>query len=577
MLDRLSPLALSLVLDFASFDPCFKQVGPPFQSGFYPSQVTPHHSCVYATVPRINRALRRLMDRVPISRSVTGSVFQLMNPAQRCRVKNLCLSSASKVTPLSNAAVDLTRPSGIPDASNVEKVWLVCDEDTDIPIFCPNQASSLRIGSRVSRPVMLPACLRELEVGPAYTHNFDAFPPSLRVVKFLSDSVSKPQSLRLPLTLAPRLEVLHLPSFWNEVLEPGWLPTSLRELRLGYMYNQSFLPESLPPALRKLAAGHCFSSALDHLPASLETLKLGSMFNQPVGILPSSLKRLIFGSAFSYSLSNLDLPHLEDLVLGYQWRHPVSSEWLPSSLRSLTLKALDYFSEDNVCLENTNIEHLVIRHLIADRLLASTLPRGLISLVIQKAKGPVDNLPETLQDFSLGQNEGTFPCLPAGLKLLKLSCYDGPLHLPPALERLCLGVTFNSPLPPLPMGLRELFFVTSFNQPISPGVLPPSLRVLALSSRYNRKLSGILPQGLRKLVLGPAYDAVFVDGDLPSSLRTLEVQGNKLDIRRCVLPKHLSRLVCGSYAVAEQQAIKEATGHRSAAAFEVLPPFLCLS
>ena len=517
------------------------------------------------------------MDRVPISRSVTSSVFQLMKPEQRCRVKNLFLSSASKVTPLSNAAADLTSSSGILNASNVEKVWLVCDEDSDIPIFCPKEAISLRIGRRVTRPVILPPCLQELEVGPAYTHNFDTLPSSLRVIKFLSDSVSKSQSLRMPPTLSPRLEVLHLPSFWNDALEPGWLPASLRELRLGYMYNRNFLPGSLPQALRKLTTGHCFSSTLEYLPASLEILELGSMYDQPVNFgLPRGLRRLVFGPAFSFSLTNPDLPHLEDLVLGYQWRHPVSSEWLPSSLRSLTLKALDYFSEDNVCLENTNIEHLVIRHLIADRLVTSTLPRGLISLVIQKAKGPVDGLPETLQDFSLGQNEGTFPCLPPGLKRLKLSCYDGPLHLPPALEHLCLGVTFNSPLPPLPMGLRELFFVTSFNQPIAPGVLPPSLRVLVLSSRYNRKLSGVLPQGLRKLVLGPAFGAVFVDNDLPSSLRTLEVQGNKLDIRRCALPQNLSRLVCNSYAVAEQQAIKEATGLRSAAV-EILPPFLCLS
>ncbi|GAM24354.1 hypothetical protein SAMD00019534_075290 [Acytostelium subglobosum LB1] len=127
-----------------------------------------------------------------------------------------------------------------------------------------------------------------------------------------------------------------------------------------------------------------------------------------------------------------------------------------------------------------------------------------------------DQFPDTLDNLIL-INEGSLRrpgCLPVGLKSLLLDNlldFDRPLWpgiLPPRLESLKLGRSFNQPIPrgALPATIKELSFGVNFNQPLDINNLPPSLTNLSLAySSFNHALSN-LPTNLTHLALGADYN-----------------------------------------------------------------------
>ena len=121
--------------------------------------------------------------------------------------------------------------------------------------------------------------------------------------------------------------------------------------------------------------------------------------------------------------------------------------------------------------------------------------------------------------------------LPHGLRYLALSDWHSQplqrLSLPATVTVLHLSRDWKAPLTTaiLPPALCVLVFnlqASSFNQPLYPGVLPASLRVLALSEQFNQPLyPGVLPDGLLHLSLGVVFNQPLQTGWAPTSLDTL--------------------------------------------------------
>ncbi len=174
---------------------------------------------------------------------------------------------------------------------------------------------------------------------------------------------------------------------------------------------------------------------------------------------------------------------------------------------------------------------------------------------------------------SINQELSSFNPITFPSKLLKLSISFAIvplfLELPNNLQELSLGWTFDQPLKPgfLPMSLKVLDFGTNFNQSIEslnilvnlihlklgwcfnhPIIqLPPNLLSLEMIG-YNRDLPN-LPPHLEKLVLG-TFNALIPIGVLPSSLKKLKCKEYTQKLTNGVLPKDLECLTlekCDDY------------------------------
>ncbi|KAH0480006.1 MAG: hypothetical protein KVP17_004532 [Porospora cf. gigantea B] len=111
-------------------------------------------------------------------------------------------------------------------------------------------------------------------------------------------------------------------------------------------------------------------------------------------------------------------------------------------------------------------------------------------------------------------------------------------QLPEGLLRLKSRVPLKVTFPPC---LRELVLDTECFE-LVPGSLPAGLRVLVLPERYNYRIGrDVLPSKLFKLDLGSRFTGPVSPGVLPESLRILRV-GQVFKLRPSDLPTSLSRL-----------------------------------
>ncbi|EFA77461.1 FNIP repeat-containing protein [Heterostelium album PN500] len=124
--------------------------------------------------------------------------------------------------------------------------------------------------------------------------------------------------------------------------------------------------------------------------------------------------------------------------------------------------------------------------------------------------------------------------------------------LPKSLKSLVFGYSFNqilSVVGVLPESLESLEFRDEFNQILSVGVLPESLESLVFGDRFNQILSvGVLPESLESLVFGDRFNQkLSIVGVLPESLESL-VFGNRFNqiLSVGVLPKSLELLSFGN-------------------------------
>ena len=110
--------------------------------------------------------------------------------------------------------------------------------------------------------------------------------------------------------------------------------------------------------------------------------------------------------------------------------------------------------------------------------------------------------------------------------------------------------SFDQPISPgaLPPTLRFLQFNKSYNQPLQVGNIPEGVEVLQFGRCFNRSLApGHLPASLIYLVLGEQYDKPLLPGALPAGLRRLHVGGYyDHPLLPDALPPQLQQLSLGS-------------------------------
>ena len=95
-------------------------------------------------------------------------------------------------------------------------------------------------------------------------------------------------------------------------LQPGVLPSQLRQLSLGTVGCQPLDPGVIPPSVTRLLLGAYFDHPLQRgcIPHGVTHLHMGAVFDQqlPPGVLPASLLELGFGARFSQPLKPGSLP-----------------------------------------------------------------------------------------------------------------------------------------------------------------------------------------------------------------------------------------------------------------------------
>lgn len=161
------------------------------------------------------------------------------------------------------------------------------------------------------------------------------FPPGLKQLHLGSCWVNLWEFIdHFGLQLPQQLQVLHLPTNFDEDLCPGVLPSQLKVLSLGNAFNRSIGPRVLPPSIQHLIFGVCYDKPLKPglLTSSLKRLEFGKNFNQPLpyGTLPEGLEELVFDGIFGVWNQTIFRPAAREPHLGCT---------LPSTLRMITFSA----------------------------------------------------------------------------------------------------------------------------------------------------------------------------------------------------------------------------------------------
>ncbi|KAN0038843.1 hypothetical protein ACTA71_001035 [Dictyostelium dimigraforme] len=231
-------------------------------------------------------------------------------------------------------------------------------------VWFPNEIEILKVylvGYQVIefQDYILPKSLKSLDIG------------SLQEIKYSGESLVHLHQLQ-SISLGDfwgNLNDFHLPNSgsltkvdfgnkFNQIIENGVLPNSIRVLKFGVLYNKPFLMGSLPESLEELYFALFFNQPIlpNHLPSTLKILNLPNYFNQPlyVGSLPRSLKKLKIGLNNGYSDFNQPIlkdvlpDSLEELHLNSRdYQHVLDLNILPSSLLTLKLPSTNVFKDLN--------------------------------------------------------------------------------------------------------------------------------------------------------------------------------------------------------------------------------------
>ncbi|GAM19827.1 hypothetical protein SAMD00019534_030020, partial [Acytostelium subglobosum LB1] len=89
------------------------------------------------------------------------------------------------------------------------------------------------------------------------------------------------------------ITILNLGSLFNQVIEPGVLPSTLKHLDCGHSFNQKLLPNSLPDSITELRMGPVFVQPLVNLPNGLISLETPSISSLKKDNLPKSLGGIV--------------------------------------------------------------------------------------------------------------------------------------------------------------------------------------------------------------------------------------------------------------------------------------------
>ncbi|GAM20403.1 hypothetical protein SAMD00019534_035780 [Acytostelium subglobosum LB1] len=408
-------------------------------------------------------------------------------------------------------------------------------------MYRPTEAECVKL-----TPGCLPEGLQSLELGNNYNHPLTpgVLPSSLTV---LSTEMFNQQ---LPSILPSGLTNISLGRGYNTLLPPLSLPKGLLSLRLrNELYNHpiyslpssltylsirsSVQPIDLPPSLTELHLGYTFNNVIDkgYLPQSLKILSLTGCFNQPFepDVLPSSLLELSIGYSYTHYIRVGVLPPLlNKLQFTSRIYNVLESKAIPASLRSLALFHCPPTMFPLPQLTNLRVAkgtHFPIQ----------SLPSSITKLnILGDFNDPITSTPNSLVSLSLSDNfnqplaAGVFP--PTLKDIFFCTEFDSPIDvgaLPASLTSLTFTrkAKFNQLLTPgvLPSSIQSITFGARFNQPFVPGMLPPSITQLTLGQDFNHPLeSNVLPSTITRLVFGDEFNQVIAVDTLPNKLKRLE-------------------------------------------------------
>lgn len=135
-----------------------------------------------------------------------------------------------------------------------------------------------------------------------------------------------------------RLQLLN----FNQVIDPGVIPNSVKSINFGDVFNRIIEPGVIPNSVTKILFGDDFNQILvpGSIPLSVTHLLFGRFYNQPLieRVIPESVIHLYFVSSPNSLLVPKTIPNgVKYLHIGNGFNKKLDESILPYSLTHLTL------------------------------------------------------------------------------------------------------------------------------------------------------------------------------------------------------------------------------------------------
>lgn len=181
--------------------------------------------------------------------------------------------------------------------------------------------------------------------------------------------------------------------------------TNLETLRFDNYYNDELLPGTLCNGLNKLMFGICFDQILypGVIPKSTKEVYIGWNYNQPFiqGSFNEGLKTLVLSGFFEKKLEPEVIPNsVETLIISARMGTEIKNNVLPLYLKKLILSGFINFSPDVVLPEF--LEHFTIKGNVT---LPNKLPISLKTLIINQCGYSVRGLKRLYPDIKVIKEE----------------------------------------------------------------------------------------------------------------------------------------------------------------------------
>jgi hypothetical protein len=379
----------------------------------------------------------------------------------------------------------------------------------------------------------------------------DVFPNSLEHIVFSGNFTQKITKKLLPKTLKtlefghescfnykigkkvlpPFLKKLHFGcgSAFNQIIDIDVLPPLLEDLDLGYNYNQKINAGVLPLSLRKLTFGYegkyNIKFETNVLPQYLTHLifDMYHIYNQKIekGVLPQYLTHLIFkeGCHYNQKIEKDVLPqYLTNLIINGLYNQKIKKGVLPQHLTHLTLTGrYNQKIEEGVLPQS--LTHLTLRGHYNQKIEKRVLPQSLTHLDIKYNKVIGNNI-----------------FINSLTNLTIYMCKDTQLEiglLPKSLISLTICGNFNQKIVKglFPDSLQFLTIISPvFDSKIESDALPESLVSINLKfEKYSQKIINKLHSSLKYLSFGIKYNYTIKRNMLPKSLISFNHGNSKYD------------------------------------------------
>ncbi|KAN0035757.1 hypothetical protein ACTA71_005048 [Dictyostelium dimigraforme] len=391
----------------------------------------------------------------------------------------------------------------------------------------PCSIKTIKFGDSFNQEIKcgdIPSSITDLSFGYSFNNSLNNLPISIEHLSILHCF-----NRRIELGNCLSLTELKFDKYnkFNQVIEPGDLPISLKRLTLGDSFNQKLIIGSLPPQLEYLSFGLEFNQPLSDdddggggvLPNSIQTLYFGNKFSQPLkpNCLPKSLKKLVGIGNLKLESENVlnKLNLLTELDLG-NYDHPIDNNFLPPNLKSLNLGIL------NQCLIKgslpNSITFLDMGLFYNHRIDVGILPTSLNHLILSKQfNKPLDD-DNGVESIPFNCSILEFPFLKSTLAIGKH------IIIPSNIIKLKISLPNNDSMQigSVPSTIKDLFLDRSLFKQIPINMIPTSVTTLHIDFYSYNLFPGLIPNSVLNLSFG-FYNQPLFENSIPSSVINLNL------------------------------------------------------